>query len=103
VTRSCLNSTRRGRRIFRLRDDVTIRQDELIFRYTAKGGIERAVGITDDDLAALVKSLRRARTGSDRLLAYRDGDGWQDVRAEQINERFTELAGDEFTAKDLRT
>lgn len=85
-----------------LRDDVTIKRDELVFRYPAEGSIERAVSINDAELAALMKSLRRARSGSDRLLVYRDS-GRHEVRAEQINERFKELAGEEFTAKDLRT
>ncbi|WP_027947134.1 DNA topoisomerase IB [Amycolatopsis taiwanensis] len=86
-----------------LRDDVTVRREVLVFRYPAKGGIERALSITDADLAGLVKSLRRAKSGTDRLLVYRNGDGWREVHAEQINERFKELAGAEFTAKDLRT
>lgn len=47
--------------------------------------------------------MRRARSGTDRLLVYRDRDGWRQVRAEQINERFKELAGVELTGKDLRT
>ncbi|HVW44488.1 MAG TPA: DNA topoisomerase IB [Amycolatopsis sp.] len=86
-----------------LKEDVTVRRDQIEFRYLAKGGIERAHSITDDRLASIVKSLRRARSGSDRLLVYRARDGWHEVHAEQINERFKELAGEEFTAKDLRT
>ncbi|MFD2418830.1 DNA topoisomerase IB [Amycolatopsis pigmentata] len=86
-----------------LRKDVTIRRGGLEFRYTAKGGIERAISITDAQLTKLVKALRRAKSSSDRLLVYRDMNGWHEVRAEQINERFKELAGEEFTAKDLRT
>jgi DNA topoisomerase I len=59
--------------------------------------------ITDDELAQVVKALRRARSDGDRLLGYRDRGGRHEVRAEQINERLKELAGDRFTAKDLRT
>jgi DNA topoisomerase I len=40
---------------------------------------------------------------TDRLLAYREDSGWLEVHAHEINERFKELAGEEFTAKDLRT
>ncbi|WAL67499.1 DNA topoisomerase IB [Amycolatopsis cynarae] len=86
-----------------LKEDVTLRRHVIIFRYTAKGGIERALSISDEELAAVVKALRRARSGSERLLVYRDTDGWHEVRAEQINDRFKELAGPQFTAKDLRT
>lgn len=35
-----------------LRDDVTVRRGVLMFRYLAKGGIERALRITDAELAA---------------------------------------------------
>jgi DNA topoisomerase-1 len=34
---------------------------------------------------------------------FRSGRTWQEVHADSINERFEELAGEEFTAKDLRT
>jgi DNA topoisomerase-1 len=47
--------------------------------------------------------MRRAGHATDRLLAYREDGGWHEVHAHEINERFKELAGEEFTAKDLRT
>jgi DNA topoisomerase IB len=34
---------------------------------------------------------------------YVTGRRWREVHAETINDRFKELTGDEFTAKDLRT
>ncbi|NKQ53039.1 DNA topoisomerase IB [Amycolatopsis sp. K13G38] len=86
-----------------LKQDVRIRRETIVFRYTAKGGIERAHSITDETLASVIRSLRRARSGSDRLLVYRQRDGWHELHADQINERFKELAGEQFTAKDLRT
>ncbi|MGW4524075.1 DNA topoisomerase IB [Amycolatopsis sp. NPDC004378] len=86
-----------------LRSHVTVRGDECRFRYVAKGGLDREVAIRDAALAAVVKSLRRSRTGSDRLLVYREDGAWHEVRAADVNERFKELAGDDCTAKDLRT
>ncbi|MCP2166468.1 DNA topoisomerase IB [Goodfellowiella coeruleoviolacea] len=86
-----------------LREHVSVRRGELFFRYPAKGGIERSLRLRDPRLAAVVGALRRARTGSDRLLVYRTQDGWREVRAEDINARFKELAGAEYSAKDLRT
>ncbi|GAB3584627.1 DNA topoisomerase IB [Amycolatopsis endophytica] len=86
-----------------LQEHVTVKRDVLTFCYPAKGGIQRDITITDPELAAAVKALRRARTGSDRLLAYRTREGWHEVHADDINERFKEIAGDGFTAKDLRT
>ncbi|MEV6909959.1 DNA topoisomerase IB [Amycolatopsis sp. NPDC051071] len=84
-------------------EHVSVSEGCLLCDYPAKGGIRRKVRLRDDDLVKLIRSLRRARGGEARLLAYRDGRGWQEVRAEDINERLKELAGDGFTAKDLRT
>ncbi|RZQ60515.1 DNA topoisomerase IB [Amycolatopsis suaedae] len=85
-----------------LREHVTVRGDELRFAYPAKGGQPREVRIRDGSLAVAVRALRR-RTGADRLLAYRQGRGWHEVRSDDVNERFKELTGPEYTAKDLRT
>lgn len=86
-----------------LREHVTVRAGELVFCYPAKGGIERNVRIRDEHLVRVVRSLRRAGPGTDRLLAYRAKGSWHEVRADEINERLKVLAGEEFTGKDLRT
>ncbi|HEX2133234.1 MAG TPA: DNA topoisomerase IB [Actinophytocola sp.] len=86
-----------------LRGDVLVRGGEVLFDYPAKGGIERRVRIRDGALAALVTALRRGRADDERLLSYRDGRERRDVHADDLNERLRELAGDGFTAKDLRT
>ncbi|KZB82911.1 DNA topoisomerase IB [Amycolatopsis regifaucium] len=75
----------------------------LVCDYPAKHGIQRKVRLRDESLVRLVRSLRRARGGEVRLLAYRDSAGWHDVKADDINERLKELVGEDFTAKDLRT
>ncbi|WP_370947974.1 DNA topoisomerase IB [Amycolatopsis sp. cg5] len=86
-----------------LREHTRVHGDEVRFEYPAKGSITRAVSITDAALAPVVKSLLRSRSGSDRLLVYRERDGWHEVHAQDINNRFKELAGDDCSAKDLRT
>lgn len=51
-----------------------------------------------------VRSLMRAQTRLPRLLVYRsDEGGWVEVRANDVNVRFRDLVGDEFSIKDLRT
>ncbi|MFD6067680.1 DNA topoisomerase IB [Amycolatopsis lurida] len=75
----------------------------LVCDYPAKHGIQRKVRLRDEALVRLVRSLRRVRGGDVRLLAYRDGDGWHEVKADDINDRLREIVGDGFTAKDLRT
>ncbi|WP_410649099.1 DNA topoisomerase IB [Amycolatopsis sp. cmx-4-54] len=84
-------------------EHVELRGDCLVCDYPAKHGIQRKVRLRDDALVRLVRSLRRVRGGDVRLLAYRDGDGWHEVKADDINDRLREIVGDGFTAKDLRT
>ena len=73
------------------------------FRYPAKGGIPRDICIEDPRVYATVKALRRYRRGDDRLLAYRRGDGWAEVRSGDVNEYLRAASGHPMTAKDLRT
>ena len=47
--------------------------------------------------------MRRRRSGPDDLLAFRDRDGWHDVRSDDVNEYIQEKIGEEFSAKDFRT
>ncbi|WP_424187415.1 DNA topoisomerase IB [Actinokineospora sp. G85] len=82
-----------------LASHVLVAGDELTFRFPAKGGLERAAAIRDRELAALIRSLRRGKAADDRLFAHRD---WE-VRADVVNQRFKELAGEDFTVKDMRT
>jgi DNA topoisomerase-1 len=86
-----------------LKDDVRIVRGELRFCYTAKGGLERRLRMKDLELAKLIRSLRQARSDTERLLVYYQGRAWREVHADTVNARFKELTGDEFTAKDLRT
>jgi DNA topoisomerase-1 len=85
------------------REHVRLRRGGIELCYPAKGGIERTITLRDPALYAVVRSLLRRQGGGEDLLAYRAGDGWRDVCSEDINTRLKELAGNEFSAKDLRT
>ncbi len=85
------------------REHVRLRRGAVEFRYRAKGGADRAIALRDAQLHRVVGSLLRRRGGGEELLAYRDGRGWHDVRSADVNARIKELAGSDFTAKDLRT
>ena len=87
------------------RSHVTVRGERTFYSYTAKGGIEREVEITDRPTATVVQQLleRPADTGED-LLAYQTDDGeWRDVTSAEINAYLKEISGAEITAKDFRT
>ncbi|WP_239155047.1 DNA topoisomerase IB [Amycolatopsis sp. FDAARGOS 1241] len=86
-----------------LREHVCVRRDSCVFEYPAKGGLARTVSIEDPDLAKVIRALLRSRTGSDRLLVCRTRAGPHEIHAADVNDRFKELAGDDCTAKDLRT
>jgi DNA topoisomerase-1 len=83
--------------------DVRVKKGLLVFDFTAKGGIRRTIELDDAKLVTAVAALKRSRHDSPLLLVYRDRDGWHDLDAGQINERFHELVGDDYTVKDLRT
>jgi DNA topoisomerase IB len=87
------------------RDHVSVRGERTFFSYTAKGGIEREVEITDRPTATVVRQLleRPADAGVD-LLAYELDDGtWRDVTSTEINAYLKEISGAEISAKDFRT
>ncbi|MDK3257554.1 DNA topoisomerase IB [Blastococcus capsensis] len=87
------------------RAHVSVRGERTFYSYTAKGGIEREVEITDRPTATVVRQLleRPADAGED-LLAYQTEDGeWQDVTSAEVNSYLKEISGAEITAKDFRT
>jgi DNA topoisomerase-1 len=86
-----------------LRDHVRLRRDCVDFDYPAKSGVRRTVSLEDPLVLSAVRSLLRANTSTDRLLAYRTSDGWFEVHADDLNVRFRELVGADFSVKDLRT
>ncbi|MEX5717102.1 DNA topoisomerase IB [Geodermatophilus maliterrae] len=87
------------------REHVSVRGERTFFRYTAKGGIEREVEITDRPTATVVRQLlERPDDAGDELLAYQTADGtWRDVTSDEINAYLKEVSGAEITAKDFRT
>jgi len=70
--------------------------------FPGKSGQEWASEITDVDLAAVVRTLKR-RGPTARLLSYKEGRHWHPLSASDINDYVRERTGGEFTAKDFRT
>jgi DNA topoisomerase I len=85
------------------RDHVQVHRDSVEFDYPAKSGVRRTVSLEDPLVIRAVRSLLRAETKTPRLLAYRTSDGWSEVHADDLNDRFRQLVGNEFSVKDLRT
>ncbi len=81
---------------------ATVSGSTVALHFPAKSGQEWDSEITDADLAAVIRSLKR-RGASARLLAFREDGAWHPVTAEEINAYVRERTGGDFTAKDFRT
>lgn len=84
------------------RGHVRVEGERMVFDYVAKGGHPRTQVVVDDAVRAVLVRLKRRRADDPRLLAFRDGDGWHAVRAEDVNGYLEQHAGP-CTAKDFRT
>jgi DNA topoisomerase-1 len=84
-------------------EHVTLRKDSVEFDYPAKSGVRRTLELDDPEVVRAVRSLLRRSARSERLLVCRNGSGWIDVHASDLNARFKELAGADCSVKDLRT
>ncbi|MGB2922746.1 MAG: DNA topoisomerase IB [Mycobacterium sp.] len=85
------------------RDHVTLRGGSVSFDYPAKSGVRRTLEIEEPEVVRAVRSLLRRTDRTQRLLVCRSASGWADIRADDLNARFKELVGDEYSVKDLRT
>jgi DNA topoisomerase IB len=86
-----------------LKRHVRLDHDQVVFDYQAKGGLRRVQAIADPAVRDAIAELRRRRGGGGRLLVYRDGGRWLELRSEDLNDRIKELTGGDFSAKDFRT
>jgi DNA topoisomerase I len=84
-------------------EHVTVHRNAVEFDYPAKSGVRRTLEIEDPAVVRSVRALMRRTERTERLLGCCTASGWVDIRAEDLNARFKELVGDEYTVKDLRT
>jgi DNA topoisomerase IB len=83
-------------------DHVAVSKEGVMsFDFISKAGKRQKLTVKDPQAAPVVASLKR-RPGNPELLAYRDEDGWTDIRSTDINDYLKSLTGG-FTAKDFRT
>jgi DNA topoisomerase IB len=82
---------------------VTMHRHAVEFDYPAKSGVRRTIEIDDPEIVRAVRSLLRRPGHTERLLVCRTASGWVDIRSDDLNARFKEMVGDEYTVKDLRT
>ena len=82
---------------------VTLNETSITFDYPSKSGQRRVHSVVDPQVHEIVGALKRRRSGSDELLAYKDGGRWRDIRSDDINEYVKRVTGGDFSAKDFRT
>ena len=85
------------------KEHVHLAKGQLLFEYTAKSARHREQAVAEDQVCAVVRSLKRRRGGGDQLLVFRSGPRWHHVTAADINDYIRELTGGDYTAKDFRT
>ena len=85
-------------------EHVTLKKDAVAFDYPAKSGVQRTVEVDEPEVVRAVRALMRRKHRTDRLFLCRNASGvWVEVRSDDLNTRFKELVGDEYSVKDLRT
>jgi DNA topoisomerase-1 len=84
-------------------EHVTVRRDAVEFDFPAKSGVRRTAEIQDVEVVRAVRALMRRPHRTERLLVCQTATGWVDIRSDDLNARFKELVGDEYSVKDLRT
>lgn len=81
---------------------ATIAGSQLKFTFRGKKGVEHTVSLKSKKLANIVQNCRDIP--GKELFQYIDGDGnRQSIDSGMVNDYIRELAGEDFTAKDLRT
>jgi DNA topoisomerase I len=84
-------------------EHVTLQKQAVEFDYPGKSGVRRTLLIDDPGVVRSVRALLRRPDHTERLLVCRNSSGWVDLHADDLNTRFKELVGAEYTVKDLRT
>jgi DNA topoisomerase-1 len=84
-------------------DHVSLSGGSVSFDFPAKSGVRRTLAIEDAEIVRAVRSLLRRADRTERLLVCRTASGWTDIHANDLNTRFKELVGDDYSVKDLRT
>src|SRR5699024_8651184 len=85
------------------KEHVTVDGSAMRFDYSAKGNKRRVQRVDDPEIADLVRTLKRRRSGGEELQAYKRGSRWVDVKSADVNAYLKQAAGGDFSAKDFRT
>ena len=69
------------------RRHVRRHQDQLIFAFVGKSGVEHEITIDDAVVIEAIEIMRRRRSGDDdRLLSYKNGRSWRSLLPDLVND-----------------
>jgi DNA topoisomerase IB len=85
------------------KEHVTLDGEVIVFDYVAKEHKRRVQAIIDPEVAVIVGTLKRRRSGGEELLAYKRDGRWCDVRSPDINAYLKAATGIDISAKEFRT
>jgi DNA topoisomerase-1 len=84
-------------------EHVSLQRQAVEFDYPAKSGVRRTLVIDDPEVVRSVRALLRRPDKTGRFLSCRNGSAWTDIHSDDLNARFKELVGQDYSVKDLRT
>ncbi|OBB01788.1 DNA topoisomerase [Mycobacteriaceae bacterium 1482268.1] len=84
-------------------EHVTLQRKAVEFDFPAKSGVRRTLLVDDPEVVRSVRALLRRPDRTERFLACRNSSEWREIHSDDLNARFKELVGDEYSVKDLRT
>ena len=84
-------------------EHVALHKEAIEFDYPAKSGVRRTLLLDDSEVVRSVRALLRGRSRTERLLVCRTRSNSTELHADDLNARFKEFVGEEYTVKDLRT
>jgi len=86
------------------KEHVRLQNGTAVFEFAAKSGVRQMVEVADPEVVAVLRVLKRRRSGGSELLAWRQGgQRWTDVTSSDINQYVKDVIGTTFSAKDFRT
>lgn len=83
-------------------EHATVSGTTVSLEFPGKSGQAWSSETTDDDLAAVVRSLK-TRGPDARLLSWKNGRQWRPLSAQDMNDYVRLRTNGDFTAKDFRT
>jgi DNA topoisomerase I len=84
-------------------EHVSLQRQAVEFDFPAKSGVRRTLLIDDPEVVRSVRALLRRPDRTERFLVCRNSTAWRDIHSDDLNVRFKELVGSEYSVKDLRT